>query len=114
MYDFANRVLRVQEKDIFVFGRSIGCCVATYLAKHRNPGFCILMSPFKSLRQCAEGIVGKFLAGLLADRLDNGELLKYVRCPVFIVHGQKDELIHYSQSQLRICQRSLQHTVSAT
>ena len=77
----------MREKDIFVFGRSIGCSVAAYVAKHRKPGFCILMSPFKSLKQCAEGLVGKFLAGLIADRLDNAEMLGHVTCPVLIVHG---------------------------
>ena len=75
VYDFANQVLKVKEKDIFVFGRSIGCSVAAFVARHRKPGFCILMSPFKSLKQCAEGIVGKFLASLLAERLDNAEML---------------------------------------
>ena len=75
VYDFANQILKVQEKDIFVFGRSIGCSVAAYVAQHRKPGFCIMMSPFKSLRQAAEGLVGKFFAGFVADRLDNAEML---------------------------------------
>ena len=50
VFDFAVNVLKVREQDIFVFGRSIGSSVATYLAKHRDPCFVILMSPFKSLK----------------------------------------------------------------
>ena len=50
VFDFAINVLKVREQDIFVFGRSIGCSVATYLAKMRDPSFCVLMSPFKSLK----------------------------------------------------------------
>ena len=54
------------------------------------------MSPFKSLKQAAIAVVGSLLASLVAERLDNSEMLKYVTAPVFIVHGMKDELIPYS------------------
>jgi len=70
--------------------------VATYLAKNRDPCFCILMSPFKSLKQAAVAVVGSFLASLVAERLDNAEMLKDVVAPVFIVHGMKDELIPFA------------------
>ena len=43
-------------------------------------------------------MVGSFLATLLAERLDNAEMLKDVVVPVFIVHGMKDELIPYAQA----------------
>ena len=56
------------------------------------------MSPFKSLKQAAIAVVGSFLAGLLAERLDNADMLKDVTAPVFIVHGKSDELIPYEQS----------------
>lgn len=98
VFDFAVNVLKVREEDIFVFGRSIGCSVATFLAKNRDPAFCILMSPFKSLKQAAVAVVGSLLASLVAERLDNAEMLKDVEAPVFIVHGMKDELIPYAQA----------------
>ena len=60
------------------------------------------MSPFKSLKQAAIAVVGSFLAGLLAERLDNADMLKDVTAPVFIVHGKSDELIPYEQSQALI------------
>ena len=40
--------------------------------------------------------MGSFLASFLAERLDNGEMLKEVTAPVFIVHGKKDDLIPFS------------------
>ena len=95
-YDFVNKVLKVEEKDIFVYGRSIGCSLATYVSKHRNPGFCILMSPFKSLKQAAVAVVGNFLANFVAERMDNAKMLEDVRSPVFIVHGQRDQLIPFT------------------
>jgi len=53
------------------------------------------MSPFKSLKDAAVAVVGSFLASLVADRLDNSEMIKDVTAPVFIIHGRKDELIPY-------------------
>lgn len=43
-------------------------------------------------------VVGSILASLVAERLDNAEMLEEVECPVFIVHGMKDELIPYAQA----------------
>ena len=108
VFDFAVNVLRIREQDIFVFGRSIGCSVATYLAKYRDPSFCILMSPFKSLKEAAIAVVGSFLASIVAERLNNFEMLKDVTAPVFIIHGMKDDLIPHTQAQalLESCIRS--------
>lgn len=75
VFDFVVNVLKVREEDIFVFGRSIGSSVATYLSKNRNPCFCVLMSPFKSLKQAAVAVVGSFLASIVAERLNNAEML---------------------------------------
>ena len=57
------------------------------------------MSPFKSLKQAAVAVVGNFLSNFIAERMDNAEMLQEVESPVMIVHGQKDELIPFSQSQ---------------
>ncbi len=66
------------------------------------------MSPFKSLKDAAVAVVGSFLASLVADRLDNSEMIKDVTAPVFIIHGRKDELIPYQQAEalLENCNRS--------
>jgi len=99
VFDYAVSVLKVREKDIFVFGRSIGCSVASYLAKYRDPSFAILMSPFKSLKDAAVAVVGSFLATMVAERLDNAEMVKTVKAPILIIHGKQDELIPYQQAQ---------------
>ena len=100
VFDFAVNVLNVAEEDIFVFGRSIGCSVATFLSKHRNPALCVLMSPFQSLKEAAVSVVGNFLASFVAERLNNAETLKEVTAPVFIVHGMKDDLIPYTHAEV--------------
>ena len=52
--------------------------------------------------------MGSLLASIVAERLDNGEALKDVTAPVFIIHGKKDDFIPYTQAQalLECCTRS--------
>ena len=77
----------------------------------RDPSFCILMSPFKSLKLAATAVVGSFLASFVAERLNNAEMIKDVTAPVFIVHGMKDDLIPHQQAQSLIeCCRMSQFT----
>jgi esterase/lipase len=95
VFDHLVNKLGVSSSDIVVFGRSIGCCPASYLAKNRNPAALILMSPFKSIRDVAKDLVGRMLAYAIADRFRNIDTIRDIRCPVFIVHGQKDKLIPY-------------------
>jgi fermentation-respiration switch protein FrsA (DUF1100 family) len=57
------------------------------------------MSPFKSIKDVARDLVGWVLSLAIADRFRNIDLIKDVKCPVFIVHGQKDKLIPFQHSQ---------------
>ena len=59
----------------------------------------ILMSPFKSIKQAAAAVFGDFMSNFVAERMNNAEMLEKVKSPVFIVHGQRDEFIPFTQSQ---------------
>ena len=87
IYDHLTTELNVAEKDLIVFGRSIGSSAATYLAKHRNPSSLILMSPFKSIRDTARDLVGWLLSKAIADRFRNIDVIKDVKSPILIIHG---------------------------
>lgn len=65
VYNFLQDAGKIREKDIMVMGRSLGSGSATHLAAKFNPGCLILMSPFKSIKNVAEGKVG-FFSGLMA------------------------------------------------
>ena len=99
VYDHLTQKLGVSENDIILFGRSIGSSPACFVAKNRDPAALILMSPFKSIREVAKDLVGWMLSMAIAERFRNIDLIKEIRCPVFIVHGQRDRLIPYSHSQ---------------
>lgn len=85
--------LRFKPEAILVFGRSIGSGPACYLASKYNLHSLILMSAFTTIREVAKGIVGPLLKYMIADRFNNKEWLKSSKCPVFIVHGNKDKTI---------------------
>ena len=57
------------------------------------------MSPFKSIREVAKDLVGWFLSLALAERFRNIDLVQEIKCPIFIVHGQKDKLIPFNHAQ---------------
>ncbi|CDW79049.1 UNKNOWN [Stylonychia lemnae] len=99
IYDHLVNELGVSESDLIVFGRSIGSSAATYLARHRNPCCLILMSPFKSIRDTARDLVGWLLSKAIADRFRNIDVIRDVKSPILIIHGQKDKLIPYNHSQ---------------
>ena len=53
VYDYINKVLGVEEKNIIFFGRSMGSGPATHVSSKRKPGCLLLMSSFKSIRSIA-------------------------------------------------------------
>jgi len=90
---------KLHESQIILFGRSIGTGPASTLAAVRNPCALLLMSPFTSIRDIIVETAGRLLSKLVSDRFKNIENIKEVKCPTFIVHGQRDTLISYRHSQ---------------
>ena len=97
---YLTSVLGFAPEDIIVFGRSIGSGPACYLASKFNLHSLILMSAFTSLRNVVKGFVGSVLQFIVAERFNNEEWLSKVKCPVFIIHGQKDGIVSIDQAKL--------------
>ena len=89
----------VPESSIILFGRSIGTGPATHLAAHRRPCSLLLMSPFKSIREIVREQAGPLLQYVISDRFRNIDNIAKVRCPTFLVHGQRDTLFSFRHSQ---------------
>ncbi len=86
---------RVPPERIFVFGRSLGAAVAIRIVSEGAAARgLILESPFETLLAIGKELF-PFLpvSWLVSQEFDNARYLPLVRMPVFILHGDADELI---------------------
>mmetsp|Transcript_14868 Transcript_14868/g.27488 ORF Transcript_14868/g.27488 Transcript_14868/m.27488 type:complete len:286 (+) Transcript_14868:1285-2142(+) len=99
VFHYLVTCMGLRPQDIIVFGRSIGTGPATWLATHYNPCALLLMSPYTSLRAVIRSVAGRFASLFVKDRFRSIDLMPYVKCPTFILHGQRDALIPCTNSQ---------------
>ena len=89
----------VSEKYIILYGRSLGSGFATKLASMNNPRTLILDAPYYSLSKVAKRYLPFMpLSILLKFPMPTYKWLKYVNCPIHIIHGTDDKLIPYRTS----------------
>ena len=99
VYDFIKNKLKIDDKNIFIFGRSIGTSPAIYLASKRKPNALITISAFTSIKAVADNLVG-FLKIFVKERMTSIDYIKKVTCPIIFIHGQKDPLIPFKETIL--------------
>lgn len=90
--------MNIDQKDIILFGRSIGTGPATELAAYVQPCALLLMTAYLSIRSVVSNVAGKLAGYLIYERFRNIDNIKNVTCPTFLIHGQKDTLIPSSHS----------------
>jgi fermentation-respiration switch protein FrsA (DUF1100 family) len=84
------------EKEITVYGRSLGTTFATYVASNNKPKQLLLETPFHDLKSLAQRYYPVFPIGLaLRFNFKSNEYMKTVSCPVHIFHGTDDQVVPY-------------------
>ena len=87
------------EDRIILYGRSLGSGFATKLASTNNPKMLILDAPYYSLTKVTARYMPFMpLSLLIKYPLPTYKWLKYVLCPIHIIHGTNDKLIPYKSS----------------
>lgn len=90
---------KVTEKYIILYGRSMGSGFAAKLASMNNPRMLILDAPYYSLSKVAKKFIPFMpLSLLIKFPMPTYKWLKYVNCPIHIIHGTDDRLIPYKTS----------------
>jgi uncharacterized protein len=90
---------KVDEKYIIIYGRSMGSGFAAKLASNNNPRMLVLESPYYSMRKMAKRYIPFMPASLIVRfPLTTYKWIKYVKCPIKIIHGTKDRLIPFKSS----------------
>ena len=88
-----------KEEKIIIYGRSMGSGFATKLASKNNPKMLILDAPYYSFSQLTNRWLFFLpLSILLRYHIRTDIWIKYVKCPIYIIHGTKDSLIPYRSS----------------
>ncbi|WP_412986430.1 alpha/beta hydrolase [Pontimicrobium sp. IMCC45349] len=89
----------VSEENIILYGRSLGSGFATKLASTNHPKMLILDAPYYSLTKVTARYMPFMpLSILIKYPLPTHKWLKYVQCPIHIIHGTNDKLIPYKTS----------------
>lgn len=87
------------EDKIILYGRSLGSGFAAKLASMNNPKMLILDAPYYSLTKVTARYMPFMpLSVLIKYPLPTYKWLKYVQCPIHIIHGTNDKLIPYKTS----------------
>lgn len=101
VFDFLTTELNIPQHDVYVLGRSIGCTPAIHVATKRQPGMLVVVSPFLSIKQLLKdhwGLVGSLGYLVIKNGYDNESKIPHIKSPTLIIHGKKDDLIHFNHS----------------
>ncbi len=88
------------EDQIIIYGRSLGSGIATRVASWNRPRMLILDSPYYSFLKQVRRYGWWFPVKLLLRyQIRSDQFIKKVNCPIFFIHGTKDRLIPFSDSE---------------
>lgn len=95
--DFVVHSLNVEPANIVHYGGSLGTGPATLIASEQPCAGLILFAPYASIKECARDILPfmrLYPDWLIVDRdLETRQNIARVKCPVLIIHGDKDSVI---------------------
>ena len=86
----------VQDKNIILYGESLGTGVAVEIGQNKNFAGIILESPFTSMVNMGKKYYPFFpVSLLLKDKFESYKKMKNISAPVFIIHGKVDKIVPY-------------------
>ena len=89
------------EGEIVLYGRSLGSGIAARIAAWNKPHMLILDSPYYSfLYQVRQYGFWLPLKWVLRYQIRTDFFIKKTTCPIFILHGTSDRLIHFRQGKM--------------
>ena len=90
----------VKEKNIVIYGESLGTGVATHLSQNKKFAGVILETPFTSMIDAAKKFYPYIPVGLLLkDKFENKNKIKNIKSPILIMHGEKDQIVPFEMGR---------------
>ena len=106
LYDDAKSALEwikikgVKEKNLILYGESLGTAITIEVAQNKNLAGIILESPFTSMVELAQKyypfLPAKFL---LKDRYETVKKLKNISSPLLVLHGRLDTIVPFAMGE---------------
>ena len=86
----------VLEKNIVLYGESLGTGVATEIAQDNNFAGIILESPFTSMIEAGKNVYPYLpVKLLLKDKYESYKKIKKIKIPILIMHGEVDNIVPF-------------------
>ena len=87
----------VKNKDIILYGESLGTAVAVDLASKNKFAGIILESPFTSMTRLAQKYYPIFpVKIILKDKFDSINKIQKINSPILVMHGEEDTIVPFS------------------
>ena len=88
--------LGLTEKDIILYGESLGTGVATHMAQDNDYAGLVLETPFTSMTEAAKNFYPYIpVEILLRDKYKNDKKIKNISIPVLVMHGEVDQIVPF-------------------
>ena len=102
LYEDAESALKflaskgINEKDIIIYGESLGTAIAINVSQNKNFAGIILEAPFTSMIDMGQKYYPFFpVRLLLKDKYESKKKIKNIKSPVLIMHGKKDNIVPF-------------------
>ena len=102
LYEEARSAIRwlksigVEEKNIIIYGESLGTAIAIEIAQNRNFAGIILESPFTSMINAGKDKYPYLpIKLMLKDKYETNKKIKNVSSPILIMHGKVDNVVPF-------------------
>ena len=86
----------VEEKNIVIYGESLGTAVAIEVGQNKNFGGIILEAPFTSMVELGQKYYPIFpVKFVLKDKYESKNKIKNLKSPILVLHGRKDKIVPF-------------------
>ena len=90
----------LDEKDLILYGESLGTGIATHLAQNKSFAGVILETPFTSMIDTARIYYPYIPVNLLLkDKFENYKKIKNINSPILVMHGEADQIVPFSMGK---------------
>ena len=90
----------ITEKNIILYGESLGTGVAVEVAQNKNYAGIILESPYTSMVNVGKKHYPFFpVRFLLKDKFENYKKITNISVPVLIIHGKIDKIVPFAMGK---------------